>query len=89
MCSYATTSLLSARKEVMYSNIEKNSINLFGEQIVNGKIDQMFNGELRTYTYGQTPPIESKEYRDILECLQNTDYPEVYRMAYLLDARPV
>ena len=61
---------------------------LFGEQIVNGKIDQMFNGKLRTYTYGQTPPIESKEYRDILECLQNTDYPKSTEwLIYLMPAQ--
>lgn len=49
---------------------------IFGEEVVNGKIDRMFNGKLRTYTYGQTPPAEEEEYRDILACLQKTDYPK-------------
>ena len=61
---------------------------LFGEKVVNGKIDNMFNGKLRTYTYGQTPPIESKEYRDILTCLQNTDYPKSTEwLIYLMPAQ--
>ena len=48
----------------------------------------MFNGKLRTYTYGQTPPIESKEYRDILTCLQNTDYPKSTEwLIYLMPAQ--
>ena len=44
MCSYATTSLLSAGKEVMYSNIEKNSINCLENKSSMEKLTKCLTG---------------------------------------------
>ncbi|MDY4042468.1 MAG: thioredoxin family protein [Marinifilaceae bacterium] len=61
---------------------------LFGETTVNNKLNQMFAGRVRMYTYGTVPPIESEEFRQMLLMLQHCDYEEsTMWLIYLVPAQ--
>ena len=61
---------------------------LFGEVQVNAKINQMYGGKVRLYTYGTVPPIESEEYRRMLSVLQCSDYKQSTEwLGYLMPAQ--
>lgn len=61
---------------------------LYGEAVVDRKIEQMYGIKVREFTYGKKPPIESQEYKEVVASLQNSEYPKASEwLIYLVPAQ--